>query len=77
MLNATAQSGNITLEKSDAGELTLKASSGNITGSVLTEKIFLAESSSGRINVPKSVSGGRCEITTGSGNIDLRISTAD
>ena len=65
--------GNVVFDSCDAGNITVKASTGNVTGSLKTEKIFYAKASTGRVNVPKGVSGGICEITTSTGNIDIRI----
>ncbi len=66
-------SGGIRLERCDAAELKLKASSGSIKGTLLTEKIFVADASSGSVDVPKTTSGGVCEVTTSSGSISLEI----
>lgn len=62
-------SGDVELNKCDADTLWLKTSSGDVSGFLLTEKIFLTDTSSGDVNVPHSASGGKCEITTTSGNI--------
>lgn len=64
-------SGNVELQRSDAASLSIKTNSGGVSGTLLTDKIYLANSSTGNVNVPKSVSGGKCEISTGSGNIDF------
>ncbi len=46
---------------------------GNITGSLLTDKVFIAASDTGSVEVPRTVSGGRCEIDTDTGNIRIEI----
>ena len=66
-------SGSIRLENCDADSLRLKSVSGDMIGSLLSEKIFLAETTSGRVDVPPSVSGGNCEIKTVSGDIKLSV----
>ncbi len=66
-------SGDVTLMECDADSLWLKTSSGDVSGTLLTEKIFITDTSSGDIDVPNSASGGKCEITTVSGNIEFTI----
>ena len=46
---------------------------GDIEGTLLTDKIFMAESDIGEVDVPKTTSGGRCEINTNTGDIDIEI----
>lgn len=72
-MNIETVSGGIRLTKCDAGSLWLKSVSGNITGSLLNQKTFVANTVSGSINVPASAAGGRCEIKTTSGNISFEI----
>ena len=66
--------GDVKLEKSDAAEIFIKTDTGDVLGTLLTEKVFIAETDTGRIKVPNSISGGRCEITTDTGNIKISIS---
>ncbi len=66
-------SGDVSLYKCDAASLWLQTSSGNVSGTFLTEKIFLTDTSSGDIDVPHSASGGKCEVTTTSGDIECDI----
>ncbi|MBQ7226632.1 MAG: DUF4097 family beta strand repeat protein [Clostridia bacterium] len=72
-LRAEVQSGDIDLDMCDATTLVLTAQSGDISGTLLSEKIFFAESSSGDVSVPKTTSGGTCQVTTGSGDIKFII----
>ena len=65
--------GNVTLEKSDADSLAIKTDTGNVTGSLLTDKVFIAQSDTGRVDVPKTITGGQCEITTDTGRICFTI----
>lgn len=65
--------GAIRLEGSDAGEIYVKTSTGSVKGTLLSEKVFITETNTGRIRVPKSVNGGRCEIKTSTGDIDVDI----
>ncbi len=65
--------GDVTFKDSDAAELFVVTDTGDVTGNLLSRKAFVAQSDTGRIDVPKTVLGGRCEITTDTG--DIRIST--
>ena len=65
--------GDISFDGCDASEIFVETSTGSVKGSLLSEKIFLAESDTGRVEVPKSVTGGRCEITTDTGNIKITV----
>lgn len=65
--------GYVKLDSCDAGEIFITTDTGDVTGSLLTDKIFLARTDTGRIDVPRSVTGGRCEITTDTGNIIIRV----
>lgn len=72
-INAKTTSGDISLIKSDASSLLFKSSSGDISGSLLSEKRFTAQSTSGDIRVPGSSGGGTCEARTISGDIKFTI----
>lgn len=65
--------GNIRFDRSDAAEIYAETNTGDITGSFLTEKVILADTDTGKISVPKSVSGGRCELKTDTGDIRIDI----
>ena len=71
-INAKTASGKIELKDCDAGELILKSVSGKVEGILLSDKTFIAKSTSGNIAVPNTV-GGVCRITTTSGNIHFEI----
>jgi len=65
--------GDVKFDGSDAGELKIKTDTGSVTGSLLSPKIFFAETDTGRIEVPKTTTGGRCEITTDTGSIRITV----
>ncbi len=73
-LALTRSTGDISFDGCDASEIFTKTSTGSVKGSLLSHKIFIAESDTGRVDVPKSVSGGRCEITTDTGSIKITVS---
>ncbi|MGN0614572.1 MAG: DUF4097 family beta strand repeat-containing protein [Porcipelethomonas sp.] len=66
-------SGEVRMYNCDADSLWIKTSSGDVSGTTLTEKIFITDTSSGDVNVPQSVTGGKCEIITDSGDIEFEI----
>ena len=65
--------GDVTLEASDAIEIFITTDTGDVKGSLLTDKVFITKTDTGRIDVPNSITGGRCEITTDTGNIKISI----
>lgn len=65
--------GDVDLERCDAAELLIKTDTGDVEGTLLTDKIFITETDTGEIDVPKTTTGGRCEITTDTGDIDIDI----
>ena len=74
-LNVNSGTGDVRIERSDAKEISVKTSTGSVTGTLLSEKVFNAETSTGDVSVPKTASGGRCDISTSTG--DIRIQIAD
>ncbi|MEE3468537.1 MAG: DUF4097 family beta strand repeat-containing protein [Eubacterium sp.] len=65
--------GDVMFDKSDAKALFVETDTGDIRGTLLSDKVFLTESDTGDINVPKAITGGRCELTTDTGDIDISI----
>ncbi len=71
-LSLERSTGSVKLDGCDAAEIFIKTNTGSVTGTLLSEKIFITKSDTGSIKVPQSTSGGKCEITTDTG--DIRIS---
>ncbi|MBE6671636.1 MAG: DUF4097 domain-containing protein [Ruminococcaceae bacterium] len=65
--------GDIKFDRCDAYELSVKTDTGDVKGSLLTDKIFIPQTDTGKVNVPKSTTGGKCEITTDTGDIIISI----
>lgn len=65
--------GDVHLDGCDAATLKIETDTGNVTGTLLSDKVFLAHTSTGDVNVPHTNTGGRCEITTDTGDIDVSI----
>lgn len=63
--------GDVRFDNSDAAEISVETDTGDVTGTLLSEKVFITETNTGRVDVPKSIRGGRCEITTSTGDIKI------
>lgn len=65
--------GDVKFDVSDATEIFVKTDTGEVTGSLLTDKVFITQTDTGDVDVPKTVDGGRCEIITDTGDIKITI----
>lgn len=65
--------GNVKLDSCDAADIFITTDTGDIKGTLLSEKIFTCASSTGRVDVPNGKSGGACEITASTGDIIISI----
>lgn len=74
LMDIRRSTGDVDLDECDAAEIKITTDTGDVTGSFLSEKIFFTESDTGDIDVPKSTTGGICEIETDTGDIDITIS---
>ena len=72
-MHVETDTGSIRLENADAANLYLESDTGSISGTIRTEKTFVAKSATGSVNVPEGTSGGRCEAHTDTGSIRLSI----
>ena len=72
-LSIKRSTGDVHFDGCDAAEIYVTTDTGSVTGTLLSEKVFIAASDTGRIDVPKTVTGGRCEITTDTGDIRLSV----
>lgn len=69
------QTGDVEFTDSDAAEIYVETDTGDVTGTLRSQKIFQTESETGDIRVPDSLTGGRCKITTDTGDIKLQIAS--
>ncbi|MBQ9030214.1 MAG: DUF4097 family beta strand repeat protein [Parasporobacterium sp.] len=67
------ETGSVRFEGCDAEAIYVETDTGSVTGTLLSDKVFFAESDTGSVNVPKTITGGRCEITTDTGSINISI----
>lgn len=65
--------GDIRFDCSDGAEIFIETDTGDVRGTLLSEKIFITKTDTGRIDLPSSVRGGKCEIHTDTGDIKLAI----
>lgn len=69
----TTSTGKVSFISCDASEIYVSTDTGSISGSLLSDKVFIASSDTGKVDVPKSTSGGICELTTDTGNITISV----
>ena len=74
-LDITRDTGDVTFEGSDAASIKVKTSTGDVTGTLLSDKIFRYKTSTGRDELPQTTTGGVCDITTNTGDIIIRIAS--
>ena len=72
-IDIARSTGDVKFSGCDGAEVYIKVDTGDVRGSFLTDKVIFASTSTGKISVPKLTSGGRCEIETDTGNIDISI----
>ncbi|MBR3803746.1 MAG: DUF4097 family beta strand repeat protein [Clostridia bacterium] len=65
--------GDIEFDGIDGSEIFIETSTGDVVGSVLSDKIFTVETSTGRKSAPNTTSGGICKITTSTGDAIVTI----
>ncbi len=65
--------GDVQFEDSDAAEIFIKTDTGYVTGSLISDKIFITQTNTGDVDVPKSANGDICEIITDTGDIKITI----
>jgi hypothetical protein len=65
--------GDVRFDHCDAATISVKTDTGDVSGTLLTAKRFVTETSTGSVRVPQSDSGGKCEIHTTTGDITITI----
>lgn len=65
--------GDIRLDSCDASELKLETSTGDVVGTLCSDKVFIANTDTGNVDLPQTTTGGKCEITTSTGDIEIEI----
>ena len=65
--------GDVALVRCDASEIFIKTTTGDVHGSLLSEKMFIAQTDTGDVTVPRISSGGMCQINTTTGDIHITL----
>ena len=65
--------GDVNFNKCDVGEIFVKTDTGDVGGTLLSDKVFIAKTDTGDVELPKTISGGKCEINTNTGDIKISI----
>lgn len=72
-LSITSSTGDVRFDSTDAAEIAVKTSTGDVTGNLRTAKVFVTKTSTGDVRVPNTASGGKCTITTSTGDIRITV----
>ncbi len=69
-----SDTGDIELERCDAATLSIRTSTGDVEGTLLSDKSFRTDTSTGNVDIkPYTTEGGLCEIFTSTGDIKIRV----
>jgi len=72
-MDIETDTGDVAIDGCDAAEIEINTDTGDVNGTLLTPKIVYAQSNTGRVEVPRATSGGICEITTDTGDIQIEF----
>ncbi|MBQ2806527.1 MAG: DUF4097 family beta strand repeat protein [Clostridia bacterium] len=72
-MDVNTDTGDVVLDGCDAAEIKIETDTGDVKGSFLTPKIIYTQTNTGRVEVPRATSGGVCEITTDTGDIQIEF----
>jgi len=74
----TRSTGDVVLEDCDAAALTITTDTGDVTGTLRTQKQFAAHSDTGHVTLPHlPPAGGPCTITTDTGNVYITLTQTE
>ena len=72
-LRIETDTGDVSFDRSDAPEIRVETDTGDVTGTLLTPKNFEADTDTGRVKLPRSEPGGRCELKSDTGDFEIEI----
>ena len=72
-ISIVSDTGDVTFDHCDAADIFVKTDTGHVKGSLNSGKMFTATSDTGKVDVPQSSTGGKCAITTDTGNIKITV----
>ena len=65
--------GDVEFDGCDAAEIFVETDTGAVYGTLLSDKVFFIQTDTGDIEVPATTTGGRCEISTNTGDVEIEI----
>lgn len=65
--------GDVEFDGCDAAEIYVTTDTGDVRGTLRSDKVFSITTDTGDVDVPKTASGGICEITTDTGEVRIEI----
>ena len=71
--NIKHSTGDVKFNMCDASEICVETTTGSVTGTLLSDKIFVPETTTGDVHVPNTKQGGKCTIKTTTGDIEISI----
>ena len=63
----------VKFDRCDAAEIEVKVTTGDVRGTLRSDKIFIIESNTGEVKVPETTTGGVCKIKVTTGDIKISI----
>lgn len=73
-LSIERTTGDVEFDNCDAAEIFVETDTGDVEGILLSDKVFFVTTDTGDVEVPKTLTGGRCEISTDTGDVEIDIS---
>ena len=74
VISVNRSTGDVVLDMCDGAELVIETDTGDVRGTLLSEKIVFAYTDTGSVDIPQSTVGGKCQIKTDTGDIKIVIS---
>ncbi len=65
--------GDVKFNDCDAADIYVKTDTGDVTGTLLSDKVYIIDTDTGSVDVPKTSTGGRCEIKTDTGDVKIKV----
>jgi len=65
--------GDVKFKDCDANSISIKTDTGDVIGNLLTNKVFFVQTDTGNIDIPKVIADEKCEITTTTGDIKIKV----
>ena len=72
-MDIESDTGDVKLASCNADSIDIETDTGDVTGTLRSEMVFICETDTGRVKVPKTTSGGRCRISTDTGDIIINL----